>query len=59
MKIDALRALFAARVTSIPNSSYVTLMLRLTDLRAASDELDVLEETLARLISEAEERSKL
>lgn len=58
MKTDALHALFSARVTSVPNSNYVTLLLRLDDLRAASDELDVLEETLARLISEAEERSK-
>jgi hypothetical protein len=30
--------------------------LRLDDLRAASDELDALEETLARLVSEAEAR---
>jgi hypothetical protein len=56
MKIVALHRLFDARVTSIPNSSYVTLMLRLDDLRAASDELDALEETLARLVSEAEAR---
>jgi hypothetical protein len=58
MKTTALHALFSARVTPVPNSSYVTMMIRLSDLRAASDELDVLEETLARLISEAEERSK-
>jgi hypothetical protein len=56
MKIVALHRLFDSRVTSIPNSSYVTLMLRLDDLRAASDELDALEETLARLVSEAEAR---
>jgi hypothetical protein len=56
MKTVALRRLFDARVTSVPNSNYVTLLLRLDDLRAASDELDALEETLARLVSEAEAR---
>jgi hypothetical protein len=58
MKTDALHALFSARVTRVPNSNYVTIMLRLNDLRAASDELDALEETLARLVSATEERSK-
>jgi hypothetical protein len=53
MKTDALHRLFEARVTPVPNSSYVTIMIRLNDLRAASDEPDVLEETLARLVNEA------
>jgi hypothetical protein len=58
MKTTALRSLFDARVTSVPNTGYVTLMIRLSDLRAASDELDVLEETLARLISEAKPQAE-
>jgi hypothetical protein len=53
MEFTALHRLFDARVTSVPNTGYVTLMIRLSDLRAASDELDVLEETLARLVNEA------